>query len=411
MAQRVFSSHYIAGGKAPGEAYRTIVPMSADPRRPQLELAVVASFCETWLAKYGHNGPIGMNLLEKIQLPNLPTLYGAMLAGIDYILMGAGIPWEIPGILDQLAQHNDTSMKLHVEGSKPDEDFRMHFRPRELCPDLPPLKRPKFLAIIASATLAPAILKRAVGSVEGWIIEGPKAGGHNAPPRGQLKLSESGEPIYGPRDEVDLEKIRTFGLPYWLAGTFGHPERIREALALGAVGVQVGTAFALTRESGLAPELKERILAEVREKRMRVFTDPKASPTGFPFKVARLDGTMSEIDIYGERNRVCDLGYLREMYRREDGQIGYRCPSEPLKHFLRKGGTEEAAEGRKCLCNGLLANIGMPQQRSDGYVEQPLVTIGDDVVTVDQFLKPGADSYSAADVLDYLLQGVVAPAR
>ena len=30
-------------------------------------------------------------------------LYGAMLAGVDYVLMGAGIPRTIPGILDSLA--------------------------------------------------------------------------------------------------------------------------------------------------------------------------------------------------------------------------------------------------------------------------------------------------------------------
>ena len=105
MARRILDSHYIPGGKSASEAFRTIVPMSADPKRPQLELAVVSSFCEVWLAKQGHDGVVGMNLLEKIQLPNLPTLYGAMLAGVDYILMGAGIPWEIPGILDQLALH------------------------------------------------------------------------------------------------------------------------------------------------------------------------------------------------------------------------------------------------------------------------------------------------------------------
>ena len=30
-------------------------------------------------------GKVGINLLEKVQLPNLATLYGAMLAGVDYV--------------------------------------------------------------------------------------------------------------------------------------------------------------------------------------------------------------------------------------------------------------------------------------------------------------------------------------
>ena len=46
---------------------------------------------------------VGINLLTKIQAPTLPSLYGAMLAGVDAVLMGAGIPREIPKVLDRLA--------------------------------------------------------------------------------------------------------------------------------------------------------------------------------------------------------------------------------------------------------------------------------------------------------------------
>ena len=74
------------------------------------------------------------------------------------------------------------------------------------------------------------MLKKANGSVEGFVIEGPTAGGHNAPPRGKLQLDESGDVIYGERDRVDLEKIRQLGKPFWLAGGYGSPEKLREAL-------------------------------------------------------------------------------------------------------------------------------------------------------------------------------------
>ena len=40
----------------------------------------------------------------------------------------------------------------------------------------------------------------------------------------------------------------------------------------------------------------------------RVFTDPLASPTGFPFKVLGLEGTLSEPAVYARRERLCDLG-------------------------------------------------------------------------------------------------------
>jgi nitronate monooxygenase len=50
-----------------------------------------------------------------------------------------------------------------------------------------------------------------------------------------------------------------------------------------------------------------------------------------------------------------------------------------------------------------MANIGFEQTRKDGFVEPALVTIGDDLNTVAQFLAPGRTSYSAADVVASLL--------
>ncbi len=66
----------------------------------------------------------------------------------------------------------------------------------------------------------------------------------------------------------------------------------------------------------------------------------------------------------------------------------------------------EDTVGRKCVCNGLLANLGMPQVRKDGAVELPMFTSGDDVANVARFLAPGASSYAAKDVVEYLLAGV-----
>ena len=173
------------------------------------------------------------------------------------------------------------------------------------------MQRPQFLAIIASATLALTLQKRATGRVEGFVIEGPTAGGHNAPPRGPLHLDDSGQPIYGPRDAVDLTKIASLGVPFWLAGGYGHPGRLQAALDAGASGVQVGTPFAFCRESGLADEIKTAVLRLVADGEGGIRTDPVASPTGYPFKVIALPGTLSEPAVYEARARVCDLGYLR----------------------------------------------------------------------------------------------------
>ena len=96
------------------------------------------------------------------------------------------------------------------------------------------------------------MLRRANGRVDGFIVEPPIAGGHNAPPRGKLQLNAAGEPVYGERDRVNVEDMRALGVPFWLAGGYGNAAKLREALDQGAAGVQVGTAFAFSRESGMS---------------------------------------------------------------------------------------------------------------------------------------------------------------
>ena len=126
-----------------------------------------------------------------------------------------------------------------------------------------------------------------------------------------------------------------------------------------------------------------------------------ASPTGFPFKVLGLEGTLSEAEVYAARPRRCDLGYLRELYRRPDGTVGYRCSGEPVEDYVRKGGRIEDTRGRKCICNGLLATAGLGQWRADGP-EPAIVTSGDELREVAGLLDGERRSYSAADVVAYL---------
>jgi nitronate monooxygenase len=109
--------------------------------------------------------------------------------------------------------------------------------------------------------------------------------------------------------------------------------------------------------------------------------------------------------VYSDRPRICDLGFLREPYRTAERGVGYRCASEPVTVYVSKGGAVEDTIGRKCVCNGLLANIGYQQVRNGKRMEYPLITAGDDLVGVGRFLKPGRTDYSAADVISVLLSG------
>lgn len=411
-ADRLLDRYFLADGKLPDRPYKSIPMFSARPSPESEELTIAATFAEVFLAKEGHAHPVGMNLLEKIQVPTLHALYGAMLADVDVVLMGAGIPRQVPGVLDGLARLEPVEYRLDVAGAAPDEVVAMRLDPAAFCRERgvepPPLRRPAMLAIVTSHVLAGNLAKKASGHIDGFIVEDPVAGGHNAPPRGAMTLTPEGEPLYGPRDAPDFAKFRDLGRPFFLAGGYGRPGKLEEALEHGAAGVQVGTAFACCRESGMAPAIKAAVIERSRQGGLAVFTDPKASPTGFPFKVARLPGTLSEAEVSAARERVCDVGLLRQTYRREDGSPGYRCPSEPLAPFLNKGGCEEQADGRECICNGLLAAAGLGQIRASGATEAPIVTVGNEAVHVAEFLPPAADDFSAADVVAKLLEGVAA---
>jgi nitronate monooxygenase len=154
----------------------------------------------------------------------------------------------------------------------------------------------------------------------------------------------------------------------------------------------------------MAPELKQRVIQQALAGPVGVFTDPFASPTGFPFKVLDIEGSLGRKDVYDSRTRICDLGYLRQLYRKPNGTVGYRCAAEPEDDFVEKGGSLTDVEGRKCLCNGLMATAGFPQVRKGGEVEPPILTAGDAVAELTHFLEGGRTSFTAADVLDRILE-------
>jgi len=404
----VLERYFCPEGRGDRPYLRVPMPTGLGDTASQM-LHALGSYVEVFLAKEGHHGLVGMNLLTKLQLPTLGALYGAMLAKVDYVLMGAGIPREIPEALDRLAAGETASLKLDVTGWTGAEAARLRFNPQEIAGQAQTIKRPSFLPIIASNSLATLLARKVTGSIQGFVIEGPTAGGHNAPPRGTPVFDERGQPVYGERDVVDLEQIKALGLPFWLAGGAGSPEALQEALDRGAAGVQVGTLFAYSQESGFEPGLKRRILEQAARGEVKVFTDPRASPTGFPFKVAEVAGTLSQLEVYQGRTRVCDLGYLREPYQVKEGKIGFRCASEPIDQYLAKGGELAHTEGRKCLCNALMAAVGQGQLQKGGHEELPLVTSGDELERIGAFVRRFGLDYSAADVVGYLLNSIAAP--
>ena len=105
MAERRVEQILCAWGEAGERVLQSLADAHQRHSRELSELCILANFVEVFLAREGHGNPVGINYLEKIQIPHLPSLYGAMLAGVGYVLMGAGVPLKIPGALDLLACH------------------------------------------------------------------------------------------------------------------------------------------------------------------------------------------------------------------------------------------------------------------------------------------------------------------
>lgn len=404
IASRVLSRYFRRGGRERGEPYQSVPRLTLQPSIERQQLAVVAAFAEVHLATRAAGGNrVGINFLEKLQLATPAAAFGAILAGVDTVLVGAGIPTRIPSLLDALSRQRRAELPIDVVGAG-NAHHALSLDPAQLLGRrLPALSRPRCFAIISSTTLASFLARDETTRPDGFVVEGAVAGGHNAPPRGRLQVDERGEPVYGPRDAADLTEIAALGLPYWLAGGYGREGGLATAVTAGASGIQVGTPFALARESGLDDPLRQLLLDGLDGPGIDVRTDVRASPTGFPFKVAQLPGTLSEPDVYSRRRRVCDLGLLRTLYTRADGTVGYRCPAEPAAAYARKGGDRSHTVGRICLCNGLTATVGLGQCSHDGTTaEPPIVTLGADLIGARELRQRHPDGWGAADVIEHL---------
>jgi len=396
ISQKVLREYFVEGGSPDGTVLKRAPFFTAKPSEMLASATVCANYAFVWLAKEGHTGLVSINFLEKIAMPHLWAIFGAMLAGVDFVSMGAGIPLQVPGVINNFSIGKEATYYVPVIGETVTSQM-MRFDPVELCggelKNLLPLKKPGFIPIIASNLLASILVKKLPeGSIYGFVIEEPTAGGHNAPPR------RGG--VYGPDDVVNYPKIAKFGLPFWIGGSYASPEKLSWALSVGAKGIQVGSIFALCEDSGMDSQIRVKVRELGYKGELKVRTDMRISPSGFPFKVVVLDGTISEQSIYEGRVRICDRGALVSLYEKPDGTIGYRCGSEPVETFVRKGGSVEETVGRGCLCNGLLATAGLAFENKH---EPPIVTLGDDYSFLKYLMTDANGSYTAADVMKYFL--------
>lgn len=401
VAEDIIKRYFVKDGVLKDQKFLPAGALSLRSSPNLIKLMVAASFAFIWLAKEGHSEPISVNYLEKIQMSHIYHLTGAMLAGVDFVTMGAGMTLQIPGVLDAIASGGNPSYRVQVEGSK-DGTETISFNPSEFFGQkLPEMKRPGFLPIISSNVLGKIMTRKlSPGSIQGFVVELPTAGGHNAPPRTKGIFDDKGQPIYGDDDIVDFKKLQDLGIPFWIGGGFASPEGLAQAQSLGAVGIQAGSIFALCEDSGMDPEFRAEIRRKGWNRELVVRTDPKVSPTGFPFKLVQLAGTLSEPEVYKDRERVCNICLLRTPHIYND-KIVYRCSSEPIANYLSKGGKIEDTVGAGCPCNFLLSAAGLGNPN-----EPPGFTLGDDYSFLQHLMTNENSSYSAEQAVRYLLGSI-----
>ncbi|MBN2343714.1 MAG: nitronate monooxygenase [Deltaproteobacteria bacterium] len=387
-ARRVLEKWFQPHGN-PNRRYRILSKPVCTMNDARVETMIVAAFVEMFLAKEGHDNPVGFNCLEKMQLPLIPSIFGAMLAGVDCLTIGAGFPVYIPKVLDNLLSMNPSFIPLHVEGRNIPR-HELEFDPHRYIPDkyrsslLSKLQRPLFFPIISSPLAGKMMLRKNAHLVDGFIVENHRAGGHNAPPR----TKTSDRPSYGKKDDIDMGAIAALGKPFWLAGGYASPEKMREALRQGASGVQIGSLFAYSAQSGLDATQKKECLDLFVKNKIVVKTDFAASPTGYPFKTILKSGTATDPHASLTQERKCDLGYLRTISCDDEGKLVYNCPAT------------NADSNALCVCNGLMSAAGLPQMRTETR-EPPLLTCGEDYAAIAE-LASVAGEYTAEDALNFI---------
>ena len=153
VGRKICDRYFIEGGKAPDARFRSApmqvvrsedgkttfgAPNGVNGPTPLkfddsiIELLIATGFAEVWLAKEGHDGNIFINFLNKIDLPLIYIMYGAMLAGVDGVIVGAGNPDGLPAIRSRLASHQEVTRSLSVLYAGPGEQFAISFDPKQV---------------------------------------------------------------------------------------------------------------------------------------------------------------------------------------------------------------------------------------------------------------------------------------
>ena len=343
-------------------------PLKSDlPKR----LSTICSFIEVARAKRGHGGVVGINVMWKAALTALPSIYGAMLAGVDALLCGAGVPMELPDIARHIRDNSDLEYSplqgtgTHVSLKIAQDDTTRilgRFTPPRMIPILSNFAFPKRIMNVWDREYNGA-------KPSAFVLENHAAGGHNAPPRNKVSFADEDELV------SYFAKVRDLGVPVYVAGCGSTRREFLDWIDRGAYGMQVGSRFALCEESGLRMDLKQAVIRQNAAGGADVLTSDRLSSTGYPFKYVSMPETLSDNGVYMARKRICNKGYLMQSHftTTADGSVKETliCAAMPQEQYVKLGGNPEDTVDRRCLCNALLATAGLGDPN-----EPAIVTLG-----------------------------------
>jgi nitronate monooxygenase len=277
--------------------------------------AYEAAYEEISLSKV-KGGFVGINIMTALVRDYSDSVRGALDAGADAIISGAGLPLNLPAI-------------------QPPKDTAL-------------------IPIVSSARALDIICKKwgKLGyQPDAVVLEGPLAGGHLGFRADQVDLEENRLENLLP--SVKEQAMKSGDFPVIVAGGIYSHEDIVRYMNMGADGVQIGTRFLATEESSATDAYKQAVVA-AKEEDIVVANRP-GSPCGLPFRIIK-QSPMFVSALKRARLPKCDKGYV--LLKDAEGRFSV-CPAK------------ESNENYFCICNGLLSSGGY-----NGDKEEPLYTVG-----------------------------------
>ena len=207
-------------------------------------------------------GFAAINVMVKLVGSYRQSIEGAVKGGANMIVSGAGLPTNLPELVEQFAGTKNHNIAL--------------------------------VPIVSSADVLDILINRywmKQGHLpDAVVLEGPKAGGHIG--FSYKTIKRSGANFLNDYDLFDvlldpvLEVASRYSIPVFVAGGIRTHENIEYALRRGAAGVQIGSPFVATPESGASDHFKQ-VLIDSHNEDVLLGDETWGSPALYPFRYLR----------------------------------------------------------------------------------------------------------------------------